>query len=460
MVRASFQDGVWIWGGRDEPNSISDAEQLLCLLYPATEIEPLALERPDEMAKDAASALQALGVPVAIPQKIVDVLADYLDRYTDEDGEPVFAAGSYLRTASDDDGPDAAGPRRITEEQLAIEVVDSYSISVTLCLSALGFVKVYKPGTEKVGRVEQGFRDRLTCAMIGLLRSFVVRTEVPTDPARGVISHTTNLDGTSNETVLGQRLLRIRKRVQDDVQIGVNVDKAGLDARDMLFEIGWGWGIVQTAPPVALIPGTTWRIASREGIAEPRLYLHSTLAALYGINDLRSARTRVLGLLGDEQRTLNEALQLRWDLTQRYWATLARLGARGWLLEDVPWRTSDGEESDYFSLLVSAILLQDLENREASNDDVDHLAGIFESLAERGRITRRVTFDDAAIVMHVPGVEVALGGTEALGPQLYWYAADFAPLLFRAVAAAARLAATIGVRERVLRLAETSMDHL
>ena len=58
VVAASFRDGFWTWGGRDAPNSISDAEQLLCLLYPAAEIESLALDRPDEMADDVRSVLR------------------------------------------------------------------------------------------------------------------------------------------------------------------------------------------------------------------------------------------------------------------------------------------------------------------------------------------------------------------------------------------------------------------
>ena len=58
VVAASFRDGFWTWGGRDASNSISDAEQLLCLLYPAAEIESLALDRPDEMADDVRSVLR------------------------------------------------------------------------------------------------------------------------------------------------------------------------------------------------------------------------------------------------------------------------------------------------------------------------------------------------------------------------------------------------------------------
>ena len=39
LLATSLRDGEWRWGGIDGSNSISDAEQLLCLLYPATEID-------------------------------------------------------------------------------------------------------------------------------------------------------------------------------------------------------------------------------------------------------------------------------------------------------------------------------------------------------------------------------------------------------------------------------------
>lgn len=464
VVRTSFRDGTWTWG--EEPNSISDAEQLLCLLYPATELGTLALDRPDEMADDVAKTLSMLGDPSSIPLRLVDVLHDYIVRNTDPDGEPSFDGGSYLRS----DG------EKITEEQLKIGVVDSYSMSVTLCLAALGFLNVFQPQTgrrralhERVEQLERAYRDRLTCAMIGLLRSFVVNTVGPTDPEHTHMLRMMNQNGANADKVLDnlrERLLRVRARLLDDVRIGVNVE-VGLDDESRLFECGWGWGIVRNATDVkiALEDSGTGRtsqpvIGTQEGVADPRPYLYSTVLALDGINDLRSARTRELGLLNEEQRTLNEALQLRWDLTQRYWGTIARFGGQNWPLEDIPWQTSDGEEKDYFSLLVSAVLVQDLANREATDDDLNRLVLIFESLAQRGRITRRVTQNDPAVEMHVPGERIRLGGTDKLGPQLYWTMADFAPLLLKRTVQSARLSSNVEARDRLMRLAEATMDHL
>ncbi|HEU5469558.1 MAG TPA: SCO2524 family protein [Actinophytocola sp.] len=472
VIRASFKDGKWIWGGRDEPNSISDAEQVLCLLYPATELANLALDRPDAMADDVAAALEPLGGPATVPQRVIDVLTEYIERYTDDQGEPTFAGGSYLRLG-ENDGPDAAGSVRVTEEQRRLGVVDSYSMSVTLCLATLGFLSVFRPLArrpalvQKIEQLEQAVNDRLTAAMVGLLRSFVVNTVLPSDPERAVMLRMVNQTRAPEQVVLANlrtRLTRVRARLRDDVRLGIDVE-VGLAEEERLFECGWGWGIVRNSAQLTIDLEQTGfstqpKICFEAGVADPRPYLYSTVVALDGINDLRSTRTRELGLLNDDQRRLSEALQLRWDMTQRYWSIIARFGDSTWPLEDIPWQTSDGEESDYYSLLVSSVLVQDMENREATDDDLNRAVAVFESLAQRGRITRRVMVNDVAVNLHVPGVQMRLGGTADLGPQLFWRVADFAPLLLKRTLQAARLSGNVGAREELMRLAEATMDHL
>ena len=66
----------------------------------------------------------------------------------------------------------------------------------------------------------------------------------------------------------------------------------------------------------------------REGHALDAPYLYFTVVALDGIADLFSARTRLLGLLDEEQQRLARALQIRWELTQAYWAAIASFGFR------------------------------------------------------------------------------------------------------------------------------------
>jgi hypothetical protein len=465
VVNSSFQNGVWVWGGQDEPNSISDAEQLLCLLYPATEIASLCLDRPDAIASDVLNTLRPFGDSVKIPQIIIRVLEDYMARYTDKNGQPIFTGGSYFRNRSTQNGS-AEEPLAITEEQFALDIVDSYSMSVTLCLAALGFIKVFRPLIErrtdlkaKVEELELTVGKRLTAAMVGLLRSFVVNTvEIDDSPGR-VMLKMVNQIGAPEPVVLEnlrRSLARVRARLRDDVRIGVAAE-IGLDNDNLLFECGWSWSIAHNSAPVDFVAE---EIARRPGIADGRPYLYFTVVALDGINDLNSQRTRELGLLDEEQRRLADALQIRWDLTQRYWSTIARFGNQRWPLEDIPWRTSDGEESDYYSLLVSAVLVQDLVNRQATDEDLNRAVAVFEELARRGRITRRVMKKDPAVSLHLPGVSLTLKDKAGLGPQLYWSVGDFAPLLLKRSLQAARLAANVSARDRLMLVAEATIDHL
>jgi hypothetical protein len=463
MLMSCYGDKAWTWGGRDGSNAISDAEQLLCLLYPATEIQSFPLDRPDDMPDDMKSALDLLGEEAQIPRTIVGVLEDYIGRYTAEDGQPIFSAGGYLRTG--DEKLDA------TAEQLALDVVDSYSMSLTLCLAARGFLKVFqrfvkaqtrREAQELSTRIDILYDQvgvRLTAAMTGLVRSFVVNTIDRDSESRRVVLGMLNQTDAPESVViesLSRRLERIRLRLRNDVTLG-QVEDTNLDDDRLLFECGWSWGIVKDSAPIGFVDTA---IGHQPGVADARPYLYFTVVALDGINDLRSERTRELDILDEEQSRLADALQIRWDVTQRYWATVARFGNGRWPLEDIPWRTSDGEESDYFSLVVSAVLMQDLVNRQATDDDLTRAVAVFEELARRGRIIRRVTRNDPAVEFHVPGVRLTLRGTDKLGPQLYWVVSDYAPLLLKRVLQAAQLSNNVGARDRLIALAESTMDHL
>jgi hypothetical protein len=84
-VQSSWRDGEWHWGGRGEPNSISDAEQLLCILLPATQIPAFGLDRPNITADAMLAALKPLGNEKTIPLNLVRIATDYFTRYS-EDG--------------------------------------------------------------------------------------------------------------------------------------------------------------------------------------------------------------------------------------------------------------------------------------------------------------------------------------------------------------------------------------
>ena len=182
--------------------------------------------------------------------------------------------------------------------------------------------------------------------------------------------------------------------------------------------------------------------------------------ALDGIAELYSDRTRRLGLLNDEQQRLSSTLRLRFDLTQQYWATIASFGTGRRPLEDIPWRTVDGAESDYFSLLVTSIAARDLAVRRDTDVDLSRVGRVLVELANRGRITRRPFADDPAVRMHDPGVSVALEGSETKGPQLTWIASDFAALLLKRAIFVASQINSIEMRGDLLALADEIWDHV
>ncbi|RDI64774.1 SCO2524 family protein [Nocardia pseudobrasiliensis] len=463
MMDSCYRGGRWNWGGRDGANSISDAEQLLCLLYPATEIEAFALDRPDDMATDVEQALTAFGERTRIGGALVGLIEEYLARYTSEQGEPQFGARGYLR-AEDDARP--------TEAQLDIEVVDSYSMSLSLCIASLRFLRGFRRFVSgevrrearelepRIDAVERGIRTRLTAAMTGLVRSFVIHTPEPKSDAGQTILHMINQAGGSDEDLiaaLSARLERLRVQAANEVRLGqaTEVDVAD-DLR--LFECGWSWGVFRKAEPIELVRN---HVAEAAGHAEPRPYLYFTAVALDGIRDLTSQRIRELDLLDEGQRYLADALQLRLELTEKYWSTVARFGTGRWPLEDIPWRTSDGEESDYFSLAVAAMLIQDLVVRE-STDDLGRTVAVFDQLARRGRVISRLTTHDPAATLHYPGVRLRLAGSEEIegGPQLLWYVPDFVTMMLKRTLQAARLRTDVATRDQLMALAESAMDHL
>ena len=57
-VEYCFRNGEWAWGGRNGRNSISDAEQLLTILYPATVIDSLKVDQVDQTADDVLEYLR------------------------------------------------------------------------------------------------------------------------------------------------------------------------------------------------------------------------------------------------------------------------------------------------------------------------------------------------------------------------------------------------------------------
>jgi hypothetical protein len=454
-----YVDGEWSWGGRSGRNSISDAEQLLTILYPATAVESLKVDSVDQTSDDVLEYLHSLGNALDIPRQLVRFIGDYMRTYIVKD-VPDFSGDTYFQ--AEDDGAD------VKSEQRKLHVVDSYSMSVTLCLATLGFLRIYRQGLrspkmlKEIDELEELASQRLTAAMVGLLRSFIVNTFDPTDAPGQTMCRMINQTGVATDILvraLLQDLAEIRAGLRQELTIGSGQVAEELDNRGRLFECGWSWGIVDGAPEIAYATNIGEQPV---GVAEARPYLYFTVVALDGIQDLFSERTRILGLLNEEQQRLARALQLRWDLTRRFWAKVATFGGGRWPLEDLPWRTSDGRESDYYSVLLTSIVVEGIGTERIANVDVERIGRLLEELANRGRVTRRPMEDDPAVSLHIPGMELRLIGSEkvAEGPRLQWIVSSYTLLVLKRLLRVAELVDDPAARVRFLDLADQVWTHI
>lgn len=453
-------DRKWRWHGRTEPNSISDAEQLLCILLPATALPQLRLAHPDETSEDATLALRPLGSESQIPRTIIEALEDYLSRYTD-DGTPTFAGGSaYLPCASGE---------MLTAQQRDLDLLASFTTSVSLCLTALEFLQDYIHRTARgawlarAAELRKRVDSRLTAALAGLIRGFAVNLIEPDSAEGATLLHLLDQGETGDARLIVNEFDRslepVRVRLSEPI-LGIEPDLAIMDP-GMLFEVGWTWGIARGAPKVELGgEAESSALPSRDGVALPAPSLYFTMLALDAIELLTRDRTRMLGLLNPTQDRLAAALSLRRDLTHTYWSRLARFGRGRWPLEDLPWRTPDGAENDYYSLMVSAVLVRDLQQRTATEADLQRLVPLLSELASRARITRRPLRGDPMLGLHEPGLRIELAGAEEFGSTMGYQLSDFAAVLLKRCAQLAQLTVNPSSRDRLLTLATEVWNHL
>ncbi|OIJ90931.1 SCO2524 family protein [Streptomyces colonosanans] len=457
VARQSFDGGEWTWGKWGGQSSVADAERLLCLLYPATEIPSFRLDDPDTTSDDVQNVLRKAGGRLELPTNIVTAAAQFMRTHTGDDKRPTFAGGYYFASADKD--------QDLTREQRELGVVDSYSMSITLCLATLGFLKVYESKTrrsdvlETIQELRSATSNRLTAAMVCLLRSFTVNV-FDADSSQGrTLCELLGQGRLSQRHVLQnfqRRFRALRAAVVESISLGVDVEEV-LKDENQLFECGWAWSLVKDAPEVE----TDEPIGQPAGVANPVPYLYFTVVALDGIQDLFSDRTLTLGLLTPEQQRLAEALRLRWEITQQYWSGIARFDPDRWPLEDIPWRTTGQKlESEYFSLSIAAILVHDLMRRRATDDDLTRTVSVMERLAERGRITSRLTRDDPMVQLHNPGITLPLQGSERMGPPMQWTMTDFSAQLLKRTIQLGTLSRNLASHDRLLRLAENVFGHL
>jgi hypothetical protein len=83
-----------------------------------------------------------------------------------------------------------------------------------------------------------------------------------------------------------------------------------------------------------------------------------------------------------------------------------------------------------------------------------------ERLAERARISSRMTRDDPMVHLHNPGVTLPLQGSEVLGPPMQWKMTDFSAQLLKRTIQMCSLSRNLASHDRLLSLAEDVFGHL
>lgn len=454
--------GARRWEWSEGSNSVSDAEQLLCFLLPA-EVDGFELHNPDDIGAEVRRALAPLGDASAIPRILIDQLTEYMRRYTNSDGTPFFAGGDYIGSVEPD--------RPASDQQRSFDVVESFAVSITLSLATLRLVqrnRLREPRRDRQYQLDELAHmasRRLTAAMVGLLRSFTVAVFKTHSPEGREMLRGLNQDRIPESmlvpklrTELNDISTELRRITTGSGQLPAEASE--LEESDSLMELGWTWGIVRQAPLIDLAEIRSETGRQSEGYSIEAPYLYFTMVALDAIAVLSSERTRREGLLDELQQQLAHFLRIRWDLTQRYWATVAGFGDGRWPLEDLPWRTSDGEESDYFTLSVMSIAARRI--AEISDNlpvDLGRLAGVLTELAHRSRINRRPAQNDPALSIHSPGLTILLE-TGDFGTTQTWTASDFAPQLLKRTLSVAQLSADIAIRDRIVEIADDIWAHL
>jgi hypothetical protein len=372
VTRYCFRDGGFIWGDPAAADSVSDAEQLLCILAPATELPALLVDRPDRTDPANLAALEHLGPPAEVPMRLVRAMHEYLTRWRDEHGNPVFSGGRYL--------PAAPG----------LDLLAGYAVSLRFCLAAIGFCKVLHqthPDDELL-RVGELASTRLTAAMIGLLRCFTLCTFDEDAPEGRRLRALIHQDGRAQPAVLAEFAYQVREmRIGvGEMTIGVADGPWDLADTNRMFELGWTWGVTVGAAPVETAPPPP---AQPAGIAGTRPDLDLTLVTVDAMSSLYSERTRLLALLDEEQQRLSRALQLRFDLTVTFWTRVAMFGEHRWPLERGPWAATDGTTGDHHTVAVAGLTATGLGNRRGSQDvQLGYLLRVCADIARRHGVVR------------------------------------------------------------------------
>jgi hypothetical protein len=462
------------WGDAEtvERNAVADAEMLECVLLPGTAVSGLRLDRVltpsrrvSEGVGDARKALTPPGAQSGETARAFGLLlsriADYLRFHVDDEGRPTFRANGYVEPIDGKKGG------------FTCDFVDGYSLALSVCIQTLTILRALED-TDTQAEIKQALRgerlppvdideiatlakQRLTAAMQGLRDSFVA---VPSTEEQWsyVVRQPRGLEGDGTLFPHGEEMDRVRTQIERYLNIDLGNDRP--------WECGFTWGRTRN-----VIPGHGWQAAEAP-------YLYSTVIALDGIRDVTSQAVISSDILTPEQAALAAELSFCATVTTKHWRGLAQAKqplSGIWRLEDVPWRTPDYDEDEYYTLLVARILVGDGSSGALEDPELlDRLVRVSEELAQRGRITRHPRAEDdgtslagagnsadPALRLHAPGKLLRLDpepGSEGVPVSLRIY--DYAPQLLKLVAKLAQGTPGEGAQERLRTIIEATWRHL
>ncbi|GIF20946.1 hypothetical protein BJ973_001147 [Actinoplanes tereljensis] len=437
VARFSFRDGAFVFGGRAHSDSVSDAQQLLGILWPATQQPRYRLDVPDRTDEEVLGPLEMIGDRHSAPLRLLRAQTAYLLRYRDADGMPTFTCGE--------------------ESAAGHECVESFAVGLQFSLAAKGFSRVYRSAVTKAGIVAEADELeslatlRLTTAMIGLLRSFVAHAFDDDSPSGTALYRLIGQEHRERTAVLNEyrsEMAEYRARALEDVTIA-SVAPAG--SADLPYiECGWTWGVSADA---VVVDTREDHGPQLDGAAAPMPDPYFTWVAGDAIRQLTSPRTRLLGLLTEEQSRLGQSLQLRLELARFSWARQATFGDHRWPLERLPW----SGDSDYTSLLVAAITASELASRTGNTDlPYAYLLRVFGRLAARRAIVRPPKVEAAPPVVEDRRVPLRFGDPDRAGDHR---TPGFTTVLFDALVSAAAGTNNGQLRTELTDLAALAWDH-
>ena len=458
-------------------------ESLLSFLLPTIALKPYSLFpiNPDSgvsedtatRVREALAKLSGEGIPTGIqlPLRkaeldiVLKTIGEYYD-YISHNQAFRFGGHSYFVSSDQVEHPSA--------EILALDVTDAYALGLSTALRVLRIVRTLldSPSTDDTSRllcedIRKKASQHLMQTLNGLENSFAVN-----------MIDSTTWDHSNGQDYLWQdikdtpEMHHIRDRLR---AYGYITDY------QRAFECGWSWGPV---PSRATTDALDDRIC-----AENAPYLYFTWTAVNALADLDNQflqADELIALELPDGPTLSTAIRLKAlsRITAHYWSLLAQqrrhsssslgeLSYSSQRIYQIPWSTTDSDETEYYSLYVLGIV----QHNPDTGIDPEATIDLLEELAIRGRITTRpllearqgVAARDVEMIvrrLHKPGTTLDLFGRRlnASNPNVdttaTWRIYDFAPLLLKAAAMTRLRTTSHATRRRTIVLISHLLQHL